>query len=55
MERREIYHLNSLSQILYIKNNVWREFINSSLDCVVMVLVCEHYNEADYISNDGEF
>lgn len=54
-ERREIYHLNSLSQILYIKNNVWREFINSSLDCVVMVLVCEHYNEADYISNDGEF
>ena len=52
---RETYHLNSPAQGLYIKNSVWREFTNFSPDCVVMVLASEHYNEADYIRDYGEF
>lgn len=53
--RRETYHLSSPAQGLHIKNNVWREFTNFSPDCVVMVLASEHYNEADYIRDYGEF
>lgn len=52
---RKIYHLDSPSQGLHIKNNVWREFTNFSSDCVVMVLASEHYNEADYIRDYNEF
>ena len=52
---RETYHLDSPTQGLHIKNNVWREFTNFSPDCVVMVLASEHYNESDYIRNYDEF
>ena len=54
-EKRETYHLDSPTKGLHIKNDVWREFTNFSPDCVVMVLASEHYNEADYIRDYGEF
>lgn len=53
--KREIVHLSSPAQGIYVKNNVWREFTNFSPDCVVMVLASEHYDESDYIRDYGEF
>ncbi len=52
---RKIIHLNSPTQGLYIKNNLWREFTNFSKDCVVMVLASEHYDENDYIRKYEDF
>ena len=54
-EKRETHHLDSPAKGLHIKNNVWREFTHFSPDCVVMVLASEHYNEADYIRDYGDF
>ncbi len=54
-ETRETIHLNSPSQGLYIKQNLWREFTNFSRDCVVMVLASEHFDEKDYIRDYEEF
>lgn len=54
-QERVTVHLNSPSQGLYIKHNIWREFTNFSPDCVVMVLASEHYDEADYIRNYETF
>ncbi|SHN69202.1 sugar 3,4-ketoisomerase [Desulfovibrio litoralis] len=48
-------HLNSPTQGLYIKHNIWREFTNFSPDCVVMVLASEHYDESDYIRDYDVF
>lgn len=53
--KKTVVSLNSPSQGLYIKHNVWREFTNFSTDCVVMVLASEHYDEQDYIKNYDEF
>ncbi len=53
--KRETIHLNSPSQGLYIKNNIWREFTNFSQNCVVMVLASEHYDENDYIRDYALF
>ncbi len=53
--RRETVHLDSPTQGLYIKHNIWREFTNFSPDCVVMVLASEHYDEDDYIRNYDTF
>lgn len=52
---RQTVHLNTPSQGLHIKHNVWREFTNFSPDCVVMVLASEYYDEAEYIGNYEEF
>ena len=52
---RKTVHLNSPSQGLYIKHNIWREFTNFSKDCVVMVLASEYYDESDYIRDYNEF
>ncbi len=54
-ERRETVHLDSPSQGLYIKHNIWREFTNFSKNCVVMVLASEHYDETDYIRDYSIF
>ena len=48
-------HLDTPTQGLHIKNNIWREFTNFSPDCVVMVLASEHYDESDYIRDYQEF
>lgn len=48
-------HLDTPSQGMHIKSNIWREFTNFSPDCVVMVLASEHYDEADYIRDYDTF
>lgn len=48
-------HLNSPSQGLYLKHNVWREFTGFSSDCVVLVLASQHYDENDYIRDYDVF
>ena len=47
--------LNSPSQGLYIEGLVWREMRNFSLDCVLLVLADNYYNEEDYIRNYNQF
>ena len=54
-KERTIVHLDSPSQGLHIKANIWREFTNFSPDCVVMVLASEHYDESDYIRDYQTF
>ena len=40
---------------LLIEGMVWREIKDFSKDSVMLVLASEHYNEADYIRDYGEF
>jgi len=40
---------------VYIGNMVWREMLNFSSDCVILVLTDKYYNEKDYIRNYHEF
>ncbi len=54
LERKTV-RLDSPSQGLYLKSNIWREFTNFSSDCVIMVLASEHYDESDYIRDYDEF
>lgn len=53
--RREIFHLCTPTQGLYIENFVWREFTEFSRDCIVMVLASEHYDCTDYITDYDQF
>lgn len=53
-DRREI-ELNQPDVGLYIGENIWREMKNFSQDCVLLVLVNEHYSENEYIRDYGEF
>lgn len=52
---RQTIHLDSPTQGLYIKHNIWREFTNFSSDCVIMVLASEFYDESDYIRDYNAF
>lgn len=52
---RTTVHLDTPTQGLHIKSNIWREFTNFSSDCVVMVLASEHYDESDYIRDYKTF
>lgn len=52
---RTTVHLDSPSQGLYIKHNIWREFTNFSPDCVIVVLASEYYDERDYIRDYDVF
>jgi dTDP-4-dehydrorhamnose 3,5-epimerase-like enzyme len=54
-KERLTVHLDSPSQGLYIKGNIWREFTNFSSDCIVLVLASEHYDESDYIRDYQDF
>lgn len=54
-KERTTVHLDSPTQGLHIKSNIWREFTNFSPDCVVMVLASEHYDESDYIRDYNQF
>lgn len=40
---------------LLIEGMVWREIKDFSKDSVMLVLASEHYNEADYIRDYGEY
>jgi hypothetical protein len=43
------------TQGLLIGNMVWREMHDFSLDCVLLVLASEHYDESDYNQNYQDF
>ena len=48
--------LNKNDMGIYIKKSlVWRELKNFSPDCVVIVLVSNHFDESDYIRNYSVF
>jgi dTDP-4-dehydrorhamnose 3,5-epimerase-like enzyme len=47
--------LNHLTKGLYIDSMIWREMLNFSPDCVLMVLADHYYDEEDYIRNYEEF
>lgn len=52
---RETVRMDSPAKGLLLGNNIWREMKNFSLDCVLLVLASEHYDEADYIRDHNEF
>ncbi|AWQ18185.1 TDP-4-oxo-6-deoxy-alpha-D-glucose-3,4-oxoisomerase [Pantoea ananatis] len=47
--------LDNPAQGLVIESFVWREMVDFSEDCVLMVLANEHYDESDYVRNYEEF
>jgi dTDP-4-dehydrorhamnose 3,5-epimerase-like enzyme len=49
------FHLNRSYYGLYIPPMIWREIDNFSSGSVCMVLASEHYDEADYYRDRGEF
>jgi dTDP-4-dehydrorhamnose 3,5-epimerase-like enzyme len=49
------YRLDCPTKGLLIEGMVWHEMKDFSKDAVLLVLASEHYNEADYIRDYGEF
>ena len=49
------YHLNRSYTGLYVCPMIWRELDNFSSGSVCLVLASQHYDEADYIRDYGEF
>jgi hypothetical protein len=47
--------LNSPTRGLFVKSKIWREMLNFSPGCVIMVLASEHFDEDDYIRDYSEF
>jgi dTDP-4-dehydrorhamnose 3,5-epimerase-like enzyme len=47
--------LDSSERGVLIEPKVWHYMKNFSPDCVLLVLADQHYDEADYIRNYGEF
>jgi dTDP-4-dehydrorhamnose 3,5-epimerase-like enzyme len=52
---RERFFLNRSYYGLYVPRLVWRELDNFSSGSVCLVLASEHYDEADYYRDYGEF
>jgi oxalate decarboxylase/phosphoglucose isomerase-like protein (cupin superfamily) len=48
-------HLNRSYQGLYVCPMIWRELDNFSSGSVCMVLASNHYDEADYYRDHGDF
>jgi len=47
--------LDSSQKGLLIENMVWHEMYDFSVDCILLVLASEYYNENDYIRDYNEF
>lgn len=47
--------LDNPTQGLLLEGLIWREMYDFSVDCVLMVLANEYYDEADYIRNYEDF
>ncbi|WP_039058585.1 FdtA/QdtA family cupin domain-containing protein [Enterobacter sp. Bisph1] len=47
--------LDNPAQGLVIESFIWREMVDFSADCVLMVLANELYDESDYIRNYDDF
>ena len=54
IETKEVL-LNDPSRGLFIESLVWREMYDFSVDCVLLVLASDYYNENDYIRNYDQF
>lgn len=52
---REEIRLDNPNQGLFIKGLIWREMKDFSLDCILVVLASEHYDESDYIREYTKF
>jgi dTDP-4-dehydrorhamnose 3,5-epimerase-like enzyme len=52
---REEAWLDSPTKGLIIGDLIWREMHEFSLDCVLLVLASEHYDENDYLRNYQQF
>jgi dTDP-4-dehydrorhamnose 3,5-epimerase-like enzyme len=53
--KQESIILASPSIGLYIDNNKWREMHDFSVDCMLIVLASDYYDESDYIRDYDEF
>lgn len=53
--KREDIKLTNPNQGLFIEGLIWREMKDFSLDCVLVVLASEHYDESDYIRDYAKF
>lgn len=51
----QIVLLDDPTKGLYIGHMIWREMFDFSNDAVLMVLASEHYDEADYIRDYGQY
>lgn len=54
-QRSEEVWLDSPTKGLLIGDLVWREMHDFSVDCVLLVLASEHYDETDYIRSYDAF
>ena len=54
-KNREEIKLDNPNQGLFIEGLIWREMKDFSLDCVLVVLASEHYDESDYIRDYSKF
>ena len=54
-QSREEVWLDSPNKGLVINKMIWREMHDFSMDCVLLVLASEHYDENDYIRNHATF
>ncbi|MWJ28486.1 WxcM-like domain-containing protein [Halomonas sp. ZH2S] len=54
-KQKEAVWLDSPTKGLLIEEMVWREMHEFSLDCVLLVMASEYYDESDYIRSYDEF
>ena len=54
-KKREEVWLDSPNKGIFIDKYIWREMHDFSEDCVLLVLVSEHYDESDYIRSYDDF
>ncbi|MHB1605931.1 MAG: sugar 3,4-ketoisomerase [Leptospirales bacterium] len=54
-KEKKLFHLNRSYYGLYIPSMVWRELNNFSSGSVCLVLASEHYDEADYYRDYGQY
>jgi len=54
-KKREEIKLINPTQGLFIEGLIWREMKDFSIDCVLVVLASEHYDENDYIRDYDKF
>lgn len=52
---QQVIKMDHPSKAIHIRNMVWREMMNFSEDCVLLVLASEHYDLNDYIFDYDEF
>lgn len=46
---------SSTKEAVYIQGVVWREIYNASIDCCLLIIADQEYNEEDYIRDYSEF